>query len=183
METIQRSAVVGVFRDRAKAGEAITALNAAGFRNEQIGFAVRQGDQVKGIGPLFGPKAPGEKEGATFGALHGLALGGVLGAAAAVLIPGVGPAVAWGILIAALSGAAVGGATGGFMGALLRLKVPPEAARYYELHFNAGRSIVTVNAGDREQEAVNILRRYGAYDAETRSGDTATLKEETAASA
>ena len=40
MEDIQRSAVVGVFRDRAKASEAITALNAAGFRNDQIGFAV-----------------------------------------------------------------------------------------------------------------------------------------------
>jgi hypothetical protein len=178
METSEHAAVVGVFRDRAKAVEAVSALSGAGFRNEQIGFATRQDEHSKGVGPLFGAKAPGEKEGATFGALHGLALGGVLGAAAAVLIPGVGPAVAWGVLIAALGGAAVGGATGGFMGALLRLKVPEEAARYYELHFNAGRTIVTVNAGGREREAADILRRYGAYDAESRSGDTDVLREE-----
>ena len=180
METTERPAVVGVFRDRAKAAEAVSELQSAGFTEEQIGFAVRSEDgKAEGAGPLFGEKAPGEKEGAAWGALHGGVLGGIVGAATAVLLPGVGLALVGGVLVAALTGAAIGGATGGFLGALTRLKVPEPAAKYYETHFKAGRSIVTVQAGGREEEAVRILRKHGAYDAETRSGDTDFLRAET----
>jgi FAD/FMN-containing dehydrogenase len=51
--------------------------------------------------------------------------------------------------------------------------VPEEEARYYDSEFQAGRTIVTVQAGGRYQEALDILRRQGAYVASTR-GSTAT---------
>jgi hypothetical protein len=58
------------------------------------------------------------------------------------------------------------------------MRIPEEAARYYELHFNAGRTLITVDAGDREMEATGILKRHGAYDAQSRSGDTDFLRAE-----
>jgi uncharacterized protein (TIGR02271 family) len=47
--------------------------------------------------------------------------------------------------------------------------VPEEEARYYQGEFEQGRTIVTVRADGRQQEAIDILRRHGAYDATTRS--------------
>jgi uncharacterized protein (TIGR02271 family) len=89
------------------------------------------------------------------------------------LIPGFGPAIAGGILAATLGGAAIGAAAGGLLGALTGMGVPEEEARYYESEFQAGRIILTVQADGRRDEAINILRRYGAYDAASR-GDQMT---------
>ncbi len=47
-------------------------------------------------------------------------------------------------------------------------------ARYYQQEYEAGRIILTVRANERKQEALDILRRYGAYDAYTRNIQTAT---------
>ena len=42
--------------------------------------------------------------------------------------------------------------------------VPEHEAAYYQGEFEAGRAIVTVNAGGRVAEASSILRDCGAYD-------------------
>jgi hypothetical protein len=47
--------------------------------------------------------------------------------------------------------------------------IPEEDARYYETEFRSGRTLVTVQATGRANEALAILRRHGAYDATTRS--------------
>lgn len=99
----------------------------------------------------------------------GSVLGGVIGAAAALLIPGFGPAIAGGILAATFGGMAIGAAAGGIIGALTKVGVPEEEAHYYQSEFEAGQTIVTVRSGNRQQEAVGILRQYGAYDATTRA--------------
>ena len=74
----ERTTVVGVFDDRRQAERAIDALNRAGFRDDQIGFAMRDGEAPGGHAP------PGETEaeggvGAATGALTGGLLGGLLG--------------------------------------------------------------------------------------------------------
>ena len=48
---------------------------------------------------------------------------------------------------------------GGLVGTLIGLGIPEEEARQYHSEFEAGRTIVTVQAGDRYQEAVAVLRR------------------------
>ena len=48
--------------------------------------------------------------------------------------------------------------------------VPEEEARYYDEEFQAGRTLVTVKANARYQEAAAILRRHEAYDVESRGG-------------
>jgi uncharacterized protein (TIGR02271 family) len=159
MTMTDRSTVVGVFADQAQAEQAVEALERAGFTDQQIGF-VRRGE-----------KSPtGEATSETLkkvapGAIGGGVLGGIAGAAASLLIPGFGPAIAGGILAATLGGAAIGAAAGGLIGALTKLGVPEEEARYYQEEFEAGRTLVIVKAANRQREAADILHQYGAYDA------------------
>ena len=172
MATNTQGTVVGVFSDQMQARQAVNDVQRAGFRDDQIGFAVR--DQT-GAGTAR-DTAPGGTtkagEGAATGVVAGGILGGILGAAGALLIPGIGPVIAGGILAATLGGAAVGAAAGGLLGALTGMGIPEEEARFYENEFQAGRTIVTVQAGNRQQEALDILRRNGAYNATTRPTQT-----------
>lgn len=92
-------------------------------------------------------------------------VGGALGAvAAALLLPGIGFVVAGGIIAAALGGGAIGGVAGSFLGTLTEIGVPHEDARRYEEEIKSGRTIVTVQAPLRQQEAEDILRQQGAID-------------------
>jgi uncharacterized protein (TIGR02271 family) len=160
--------VVGVFEDQSMAERAVDALENAGFNSDQIGFVRRdQGTDRQAGGTM--EETNDTAGGAVTGAVSGGILGGILGAAAALLIPGIGPVVAGGILATTLTGAAVGAAAGGLLGALTKMGVPEEEARYYQGEFEQGRTIVTVRADGRQQEAIDILRRHGAYDATTRS--------------
>jgi len=53
---------------------------------------------------------------------------------------------------------------------LVSMGVPEEEARYYQGELKLGRSIVTVEAGDRREDAIEILRSNGGYDATIRRG-------------
>jgi uncharacterized protein (TIGR02271 family) len=160
--------VVGVFEDQAMAERAVDALENAGFNSDQIGFVRRDQSQGTDGQDTTAERSNDTAGGAVTGAVSGGILGGILGAAAALLIPGIGPVVAGGILATTLTGAAVGAAAGGILGGLTKLGVPEEDARYYQGEFEQGRTIVTVRADGRQQEAIQILRRHGAYDASTR---------------
>jgi hypothetical protein len=94
--------------------------------------------------------------------ITGSVIGGTLGAVAAMLIPGIGPILAGGLLAATFGGAAIGGIAGGF----LSMGVPEHRARYYEQQFQAGNIILTVKTGDRQQQALDTLRHYGAREVE-----------------
>lgn len=166
MATIERSTVVGVFTDRTQAEQAINELRHAGFSDDEIGFILRGNPAMEGTAQ--NETGSDTETGAVAGVVSGGVVGGILGAAASLLIPGFGPAIAGGILAATLGGAAIGAAAGGIIGALTGLGVPEEEARYYQGEFEAGRTIVTVKAGNRYQEALDILRNNGAYDVSTR---------------
>ena len=93
------------------------------------------------------------------------------------VIPVIGPAIAGGTLGIILSNAAAGAGVGGLVGALAGAGIPEDEAHYYQDEFEAGRTIVTVQADGRADEAMAIFRRYGAYDMSTRpdySGTAAT---------
>lgn len=94
------------------------------------------------------------------GAVAGATLGGLIGAVlAGIVVPGVGPVIAGGVMAGILGGAATGLAGGGLIGALIGLEVPEKAARDYERAFHSGRTLVTVRAGDRYEEAAAILHQ------------------------
>jgi hypothetical protein len=157
MATTERKTAVGVFDDRRHAHYAVEELQRAGFTADQIGAVAPDGGPIE-VPPLN----PGTKagEGAAKGVAAGMAIGGLVGAAlAAGVIPGIGPVIAAGLLAGVLGGAAAGAAGGGIMGALIGLEIPEDEARHYEHQFHSGRTLVTVVAGDRYDEAEAILKR------------------------
>ena len=154
MTTQDRDTAVGVFTDFTHAEQAIEELRSSGFASDQIGFVAD--DPAKMEAP---PVGSGTRAGR--GAVVGADVGGVLGAAvgltvAAVVVPVAGPVIVGGLL----AGALMGGASGGILGALIGLNPSGgRGARHCEQQFHSGRSLVTVQAGDRYEEAVAILRR------------------------
>jgi hypothetical protein len=161
---MEKFTVVGVFTDRAAAEQAVAALEQAGFTHEHIGFA-GHGDPAS---TEETDHAGGALKGAARGSLSGGAVGGLLGALATVLIPGIGPVIAGGLLAGIVAGAVAGGAIGGIGGALTGMGVTKQDAEYYDQEFRGGRTLVTVDAGDRRAEAEQIMRDHHAYDAANR---------------
>lgn len=165
-----RSTVVGVFRDRSGAEQAIDDLHHAGFHDDEIGFAVRDANSHPEVVHHHTQTGSGSRtgEGAVGGMLAGAGIGGLIAAGAAMLIPGFGPVIAGGILATVLGGAVMGAAAGGILGALAAMGVSEEDATYYESEFNEGRILVIVKTIGRYIEARDILRRAGAYDIDDR---------------
>jgi uncharacterized protein (TIGR02271 family) len=163
MASTERTAVVGAFEQRRDAERAVEELHRAGFRDDQIGFATRGGEAVEG-GTDIEETGSHAGSGAAGGLLTGGVIGGILGALAAGLIPGIGPVIAGGILAGVLGGAAVGAAAGGLLGALVGMGVPEDEAEHYNREFESGRTIVTVKADGRSDEARAILQRYGVLE-------------------
>lgn len=162
MATKKNSVVVGVFKDRNQAEQAVDALQKAGFKDSQIGVVARDGKPVRGIKN----RSTLAEEGAVGGAAVGLGAGMLAGLGViAGVIPAIGPAIAGGILGSILSSAGLGAAAGGLIGALVGLGIPEEDAEFYEKEFKAGRIIVTVKNAARADEAMEILKRYEGYNA------------------
>ena len=164
--TSKRNTYVGVFDDRDDAELAARDLREQGFKDDQIGYAWRDDT---GKTHREGNKSA---EMAASGAGTGVVLGGIIGAGAALLIPGIGPVVSGGLLASALAGAATGavagGVAGGITGALMGLGIPEVEAKYYNDQFSEGRTLMTVRADDRFDDASTIVRKRRGYDYETR---------------
>lgn len=155
-----QAAVFGIFEDRGKANSAIHELWHAGFSHDHVGLVTREG-AVKEANTPTGNLEDNAAEGAVAGAITGSAVGAVAGAVAVGLIPGIGPVVAGGLLAGIVGGAAAGAAIGTYAGPFIALGVSEDQARRYEHELKSGRTIVAVNAEDRYDEAVEILRHHG----------------------
>ena len=155
--------LITAFEDRDEAQVAVDELEQAGFKSNQIGFAIRGTDAIAG-GMITDAEGTKDGEGAAKGAAAGAAIGGILGALAFAAIPGVGPVMAGGMLAGLAGGAAAGAATGGIYGAMSGLGASEEEAVFYQREFDSGKAIVTVCAGERRAEAENILHRHGGYE-------------------
>ena len=94
MTTEQRRHVVAAFESREHAERALDDLRAAGFRDDDIGWAMRHEEAPEGVEN----KADDAAGGAVTGAVAGGALGALGAAAAMALIPGIGPFIGGGIL-------------------------------------------------------------------------------------
>ena len=163
----RRSTVVGVFETRAQAERAMEELKRAGFSDSQITLVMHHRDkstvEVTDLDAAKAAQVSGESkagEGAGIGAAAGAVAGGLM-----ALIPGVGPVLSIGTLAGAIFGVVAGGAGGGIVGALIGQDFPEDEARFYERELKAGRVLVGVQAGDRYEQARNILCGCGAYDA------------------
>jgi uncharacterized protein (TIGR02271 family) len=169
-----RSTVVGVFHEREDAREAIEALKDARFPSDSISILSPDKQTTESMAEETGTHAgSGAATGAVTGGILG-GLGGWLVGIGALAIPGVGPFIAAGAFATAIGGAAIGAGVGAIAGALLGMGVPKEEAEYYEGEVKSGRTLVTVRADGRYDEAQRILRQHRAYDIESRGGSVAT---------
>jgi uncharacterized protein (TIGR02271 family) len=165
MTDTQRT-VIGVFTDRQQAQRAVEDLHRAGFRDDRIGVVAH--DTAGTAATTAEAHGSHAGKGAAIGAAAGAGVGALWAVGiAAGLLPGIGPVIAGGMLASLLASAAGGAAAGGLAGALIGLGVPEEEARYYENEFHGGRTLVTVRAGERHDEAWAILTRHGAYNRTT----------------
>jgi uncharacterized protein (TIGR02271 family) len=172
----QRSTVVGVFDDREDAREAIEALKDDGFNADSISILSPDKQATQEIAEDTGTHAG---SGAATGAVAGGILGGIGGwlvGIGALAIPGIGPFIAAGAFATAIGGAAIGAGVGAIAGALVGMGVPEEHAKYYEGEAKAGKTLVTVRADGRYDDAQQVLREHGAYDVESRSGATGDVR-------
>jgi uncharacterized protein (TIGR02271 family) len=162
----KHNTAVGVFETKARADQAVVALKAAGFTDADIGMVHRdaEGHTVK-TGAADETHAG---EGAAIGAAAGAGVAGLVSLGVSFgVIPVIGPILAVGPLAAALISAAGGAAAAGIGGALIGWGIPEEDATYYENEVKAGRYLVTVETGDRADEARAILHRYSGFDRST----------------
>ena len=173
--TNKKIAVIGLFDDRASLGNAIDALRANGFRDEDISALLPDMQSSKEIATEKHTKAPeGAMAGATVGGLAGGTLGFFVGIGA-LAIPGLGPFIAAGPIMAALAGAGLGGAVGTLTGSLIGLGIPEYEAKRYESYLNKGGMMLAVHADDSEwaKRARGILEQTGAHDIEKTGEATA----------
>lgn len=167
--TTQSGHVVGLFQNQIDAERAIQRLKESGFSENQIGVALRDRDRQEELVEGTGTQVA---EGAATGAVSGGVLGGVIGLLAgvgALAIPGIGPIIAGGTLASTLAGAGIGAAAGGLLGALVGMGIPEEDAKHFDEGFRAGGTLVTVNAGNRADEAHICLFESGADLGPTRA--------------
>lgn len=116
MATTERPIVLGVFRDRSLAKQAIDELRRAGFRDDEIsvdGHAARAGGLIDHLASTF-------------------------------------------------TGHEAGG--GKLSDELVSKGVPENEADYYQHELEAGSTVVAVESYGHQQEARDILHRFGAYD-------------------
>jgi hypothetical protein len=159
MQTDDRRLAMGVFENEEQVRSVIEQLRLAGFRDDQIGFAVRtkEGLQESSEDTEI---AEDMGKGAAAGAGIGGILGGLLGAGA-LFIPGVGPAIAGGLLVSAIGGAAAGASTGGLIGALTSLGIGDDDRDRFAGELENGHIVVTVMPDGRPgryEEATAILQ-------------------------
>jgi hypothetical protein len=113
--------VVGVFRDRSLAEQAVDALSNAGFGHEQIQYSA--------------PGTPGN----FFEDLKSIFTG-------------------------------TSDNQGNLVDDLTNMGLTDDKAQYYANEYNNGNAILAVRVAGRENEAMSILRQYGAYNIETTPG-------------
>jgi hypothetical protein len=153
--------VVGIFEQRRSAETAVDELWHAGFAHDQVGYL------IPGQGVVEAHTATEDVEekaarGTKRGAAAGGALGALAGAAIVGLLPGVGMVLAGGVFAGMIIGAAAGAAVGTFAGPFIAMGLSEGEAQRCEDAVAAGKTIVVVQAGDRLDKALEILRSHGA---------------------
>lgn len=160
MATATHVTVAGTFETRLQAIRAVEDLQRAGFDKDQIGIVGQEVEHTPYNSHIGETEA---EEGALAGTVAGAGLGALVGWGVLTgMIPVVGQAIAAGTLGVILSNAAAGAAVAGLTGTLIGWGIPATDATHYETELRAGRTLVTVHAGDRAPEAAQILDANGA---------------------
>jgi len=169
-----------LYSDYSSASQAVSDLEAAGLRSQDISIVAsnadnwygrdrgRKMDRVDRDHDGTDDRVEGAEAGAGIGAAIG-ATAGLLAGLGIMAIPGIGPVVAAGWLTATAAGAVAGGATGGIIGALTQAGVSKDEAHLYAEGVRRGGERTRYEA-ILDRSAVNIRERGEAYRKEGWSG-------------
>ncbi|HZT38690.1 MAG TPA: quinol:electron acceptor oxidoreductase subunit ActD [Bryobacteraceae bacterium] len=160
------TAVFGIYPNQQMLDDAVSRLQAEGFRNTDISVLFPENLGNKDLKTEKNTKAP---EGVTAGATTGAVVGGALGWLAgigALAIPGLGPVIAAGPIVALLTGIGAGGVVGGVAGALVGMGIPEYEAKRYEGRVREGGILISVHCDSSEwvKKAKELLEHTGAQD-------------------
>ena len=177
--------VLGIFKNRVDAENAIGTLDMKGFDPKDISVMMKD-EVVKEVVNNTGESVLG-------GTASGIATGGVLGALAGLLVvtgvvPGLGALLIGGPLAAALgltgvaataiSGAATGAIAGGIVGALTGLGLSEEDAQVYEKTIRTGGILLAVpTLNEEEDEVKTILEKNNADQIKTVESPVRRIKQ------
>ncbi len=158
--TANSTIVGGVYARLPDAHKAVRELRAAGFEDAHIGLISRRPDgsldrDREGAAAMW---EEGTGIGAAVGATAGTGLG--LAIIAGLLTP-IGPVIAGGALVGLLASLGVGATVGSAIGGLVGLGISQDDAVYFEHELKAGNTLVTVNAREDLDEAIDVLQRSG----------------------
>lgn len=143
--------VTATFKTRGAAEDAVSALIAAGFFQEDISllvtdatrgtsFAIKQSDKSQSY------EATGAEAGGAFGALAALLI------ATSVIPSGGLSLVAIGPIAATFAGLGAGGLAGGMIGALVGAGIPENEAKLYENDVREGSILLAVRVENKEEK-------------------------------
>ncbi len=147
--------LAGQFPDRGSAERALAALRAGGFDARHANLVSQE--HVESAPPPR-EQATGTVAGSVIGAVIGVIIGALIAWIASSLLQSVATTTAAGVLVCAI----VGGGIGWFLGGLAGSRKPIEEEEYRQERVELGRMQLTLDAGDREAEARDILQRLGA---------------------
>jgi Heat induced stress protein YflT domain len=163
----KHTAVFGIYPDAAKAEQAVSLLESAGFSRDSLSVLAPDQESAEKFAHEKHTKAP---EATTAGVISGGAIGGLIGlmagAGAPFTFPGVGLLLAAVPLAGALAGLGVGGAGGGIIGALIGIGIPEYEAKRYDNTLRGGGVLFSVHcatSGEIEL-AKALLKASGAED-------------------
>ncbi len=153
--TIERSMLTGMFRDRESTEHAYNTLHERGYTKDDINLVMSDKTRKQHFSGDVKDTEIGTQ--AAEGAGKGSAIGGAVGAIAGVIaaigtslvIPGLGIVIA-GPIAAGLAGAGAGGVTGGIIGALVGSGIPEARAKLYESGIEDGQIVIGVQPRNDE---------------------------------
>jgi hypothetical protein len=162
---------VGVFNSILTADDAVAALLAAGFRDDEITVfcsGERLQEHFRGHQP---PVEPGP---ALYSALAGSAVGSALGGLGAAVILGTTGGIPV-LVIGAMAAMWTGGVAGGLAGAMMTRGFEKESADFFEQAVGDGKIVVAVECAEepnisRLHDAEQALRASGAEPLPLREG-------------
>ena len=158
--------VYGIYMNREHGEEAVHAMQAAGFRADDISVLMPENIGSKDVGYEKHTKAP---EKAAVAGVAGGTLGGALGwliGMGALAVPGLGALVVAGPIVSALAGIGAGSVLGGLTGALVGLGIPEYEAKRYEGRIRSGGALIAVHCDTDgvARRAKDLLAHTGAED-------------------
>jgi hypothetical protein len=147
--------LAGQFPDRRSAERALAALRAGGFDPQRVSLVSQE--HVEGAPP---PQAQATHSASwsVIGALIGAIVGGLIAWLTTSLVHSVTSVTTTGVIVCAI----VGGAIGWFVGGLAGSGRPLEEGEYRQERVELGRMQLTLDPGEREEEARDIFQRFGA---------------------